>query len=61
MSLLSQNQQKTTKNHQNVLAKFLKDQFIGMNIKQRVRKKIQQITIYIFSNQNLWHLLDYLF
>ena len=34
---LSSHQQKTTKNYQNVLAKDLKDQFIRMNLKQKVK------------------------
>ena len=34
--------------YQNFLAKYLKDQFIEMNIKQKVRIKIQQININIF-------------
>ena len=38
MCLSSLYQQKTIKNYQNFLAKDLKDQFIGMNIK-KVRKK----------------------
>ena len=43
MFLSSLYQQKATKSYQNVLAKDLKDQFIVMNIKQRVR------VIYKFS------------
>ena len=39
----------------------LKDQFIGMNIKQKVRTKIRQINLDIFSNQNLLELIDCLF
>ena len=35
-------QQKTIKIYQNFLIKDLKDQFIGMNIKQKVRIKIRQ-------------------
>ena len=42
MFLLLLYQQETIKNYQNVLAKDFKDQFIGMNIKQKVRIKIQQ-------------------
>ena len=38
------------KNYQKFLAKDLKDQFIGINIKQEVRIKIQQINIDISSN-----------
>ena len=43
------------------LAKNLKDQFIGMSIKQKVRIKIQQMNIDIFSNQTLLQSIDYLF
>ena len=39
--------QKTIKNHENVLAKDLKDRCIVMNIKQKVRTKIQQTSIVI--------------
>ena len=39
--------QKTIKNHENVLAKDLKDRCIAMNIKQKVRIKIQQTSIVI--------------
>ena len=45
MFLLSLDQQKIIKNYQNLLAKDLKDQFIGINIKQKVRIKIQQMNI----------------
>ena len=38
-----------------------KDQFIGMNIKQKVRIKIQQMNIDIFSNQILLVSTDYYF
>ena len=48
--LLSLYQQETTKNYQN-LPKDLKDQFTGMNIKQKVRLKIQQMNIDIFSKE----------
>lgn len=41
-------QQRTIKNYQNYLAKDLKDQCIGMNMKQRVRIKILQMNIDIF-------------
>ena len=40
------------RNYQNFLAKDLKDQCTGMNIKQKLRTKIQQMSINIFSNQN---------
>ena len=45
MFLLSLDQQKIIKNYQNLLAKDLKDLFIGINIKQKVRIKIQQMNI----------------
>ena len=45
-------QQKTIKNHQIFLAKNSKYQSIGMNLKQKVRIKIRQSNIVIFSNQN---------
>ena len=53
MSLLSLYLQRTIKNYQNFLAKSLKDQCIEMNINQKVRIKLQQMIIDIFSNQNL--------
>ena len=58
MFLLSLDQQKIIKNYQNLLAKDLKDQFIGMNIKQKVRIKIQQMNIDIFLKQTLLVLID---
>ena len=42
---------KTIKNYQNVLTKDLKDQFIEINLKQKVRINTQQVNI--FSNQTL--------
>ena len=45
-------QEKTIKSCKNLLVKDLKDQFIGMNIKQKVRIKIK-MNIGIFSNQFL--------
>ena len=53
MFLLSLYQQETIKNYQNFLAKNLKDGFIGMSIKQKVRINIRQMNIDIFSNQTL--------
>ena len=47
----------TIKNYQNFLAKDLKDQFIGMSIKQKFRIKIQQMNIDIFLNQILLKLI----
>ena len=49
MSLPSIYQQKIIKNYQNFLGKGLKYQFIGMNIKPKVRFKIQPMNIDIFS------------
>ena len=54
-------QQKTIKNYKNLLAKDLKDLYIGMNKKQKVKIKIWQISIDIFLNQTLWGLIDCLF
>ena len=45
-------------NYQNLLVKDLKDQFIGMNIKQKVRIKLQKINTDIFSNQTLLEYID---
>ena len=53
MSLSLFYQQKTTKNYQNFLAKDLKDQCIGIKIKQKRKRKILQISIDIFQNQPL--------
>ena len=39
-----------SENYQNFLAKDLEDQIIGMNIKEKVRIKIRQMNIHIFSN-----------
>ena len=59
--LLSLCEQKTIENYQNFLVQELNDQFIGMNINQKVRIKLQQINIDIFSNQILLELIDSLF
>ena len=53
MSLLSLYQQYTIKNYQIFLTKYLKDQFIGMNKKQKVRIKIRQMSTNIFWNETL--------
>ena len=45
-------QQKTTKNYQNILAKDLKDECIGMNIKQKVKIKIWQKEYRYFLESN---------
>ena len=47
--------------YQNFLENDLKDQFIGMNVKQKEMIKIWQINLNIFSNQNLLELIDCLF
>ena len=41
---------KDNQNISNFLPKDLKDQFIGMNVKQKKRIKIQQLSTDIFSN-----------
>ena len=46
--------------NQNFLAKDLQDQFIRMNIKQKVRIKLQQMNIDILSKQILLESIDYL-
>ena len=61
MSVQSVYQQKTIKNYQNFIVKDLKDQFIGMNIRPKVRIKTRKVNIDIFSNQILFKLIDYLF
>ena len=45
----------------NLLAKDLRNQFIGLNIKQKVRIKIRQMNIDIFLNQILVESIDCLF
>ena len=49
-------QQRTIKTHKNVLANDLKNWCIGMNIKQKVRIKIQQASTDILLNQSMWDL-----
>ena len=49
------------KNYQNLLANDLKDQLIGMNIKQIMRIKIQQMNIDVLSNLIFLESTDYLF
>ena len=44
-----------------LLSKDLKDQFIGMTIRQKVRIKIRQMNIDIFLNQVLLESTDCLF
>ena len=39
----------------------MKDQYIEMNIKQKMRIKIQQMNVDIFLKQTLLELTDYLF
>ena len=56
MSLASLCQQNAIRNYQQFLAKDLEDQYIKMNIKQKLRIKIQQMNIDVFSNQTLQEL-----
>ena len=44
---------KGNQNYQNFLTKDLKDQIMGVNIKQKVRIKLQQMSIDILSIQTL--------
>ena len=53
--------QETIKNYQKFSVKDLKDRLIGMNRKQKMRIKLQQINIDIFSNQILLESIDYFF
>ena len=53
MFLSSLYQQKIIKNYQNSLGKNLKDQFLGLNKRQKVRLKYDKMSIEIFSNQVL--------
>ena len=53
ITLLLLYQQKTTKSYENSLAKDLKEQFIGMNKKEKVGMKVRQMSIDIFSIQTL--------
>ena len=43
------------------LSKDLKDQFIGTNLKQKVRLEIDKTNTDTFSNQILLESIDYLF
>ena len=45
MFLLSLYQQKIIKNFQNSLAKDLKDEFLGMNVRQNVRLKYDKMSV----------------
>ena len=53
--------QKITKKYQNFLAKDLKDQAIGIDIRQKVRIKTRQMSTDVFSNQILKELTDCLY
>ena len=53
-------QQNRIENYQNLVVKDLKDQFIGMNIKQKMRIKMRQTNVDIFPNQILLELINYL-
>ena len=48
MFLLSLYQQKTIKNYQKFLGKDLKDQFIGIHIRQKLKIKAQRMNIDMF-------------
>ena len=61
MFLKSLYQQKIIKNYQNFLEENLKDQFIGVNMKQKGKIKIQQFNINISLNQTLLELTDRFF
>ena len=61
MSLSSHYPKKIIKNYQNHLAKDLKDQCIGMNIKQKMRIELQQTSIDIFWTQTLHEIADFCF
>ena len=54
MFLLLHYMEKIIKNYQD-----LKDQFFGINIKQKVRRTMRQMNIDIFSNQILLELIDF--
>ena len=54
-------QKNTIQNYQNFSVKDLKDQLIGMNVKQKVRTNIGKMNIDAFFNQILLELIDYLF
>ena len=55
--LSARNNQKLSKLH----SKNLKDDFIGMNIKEKVRTKLRQMCLDILSNQILVEPINYLF
>ena len=57
VTLSARDNQKLSK----LLSKGFEDQFIGMNIKQNVKIKMQQMSIYIFLNQVFLESIDYLF
>ena len=57
---LSLYQQETIKTYHNFSVNDLNDQFIRINIFKKLRIKIQQMNIDIFSNQILFELKDYL-
>ena len=55
------NQQKVIKTYINLFAKDSKVQSFGMNVNQKVKLNLQEITIAIFLNQTLLVLTNYLF
>ena len=58
MFLLQLYQQETIEHYQNFLAEDFKDQFIGMNTRQKVRIKIRKINKNILLNQILLESID---
>ena len=48
----------SARDNQNFLEKDLKDQFIGMNIKQKVKIKLRETNLDIFTNQILLEPID---
>ena len=54
-------QQKVIKTYQNLFAKDSKDQSFGLNINQKVKLNLREMTIDIFLNQTLLVLANYFF
>ena len=48
----------SVRDNQNFFEKDLKDQFIGMNIKQKVKIKLRETNLDIFTNQTLLETID---
>ena len=53
--------QETRKRQSKTIKTSLKDQYIGVNIRQKVRLKFRQMDLDIFLNQILLESIDYLF